>query len=201
MKQILIMVILLAGLIAPVAVNAQKVYKDASNRVILDLTVVAGMPKNAVTATKKTWIGTPSNNGGPLTNNTENEAINATVFHKLEIAPHDINSAKVIGASGTMTMDWATAFNICKNSSSYGGGWRSPTQRELMLIYIFRPALEMVFVDSAIKGTAFVNEGGYWSATENDAKFSWSVHFGDGGTYNTLNTALYRVRCVREITN
>lgn len=195
------MIVMLVGLIVPTVINAQKVYKDGSNRVILDLTVAAGMPKDAVTATKKTWTGTPSNTVGPMANNSAGGTINATVFQKLEIAPHDVNTLKEIKATGTMKMDWVAAFNACKGSSSYGGGWRIPTQRELMLMFIFRPAFDAIFIDSAINGTPFSTGFLYWTATEYDPVYTWIGEFGGGGINLAIKAGAHRVRCVREVTN
>ncbi|NDV56929.1 DUF1566 domain-containing protein [Bacteroides sp. 519] len=194
MKKILITAIL-ASLLLPAQLIAQKVYKDASNRVILELTVSAGMPAGAITNAAKYESFTPSATKLGA-DNSENGSINATVFQKLEVAPNDINTAKEIGIGGTLTMNWVTAFNACKNSDHDGGGWRLPTQRELMLMYIFRPALE------DLTGVAFA-AAYYWSATENAAANSWYVRF--DGTYSgytyygAKSTATYRARCVREI--
>lgn len=197
MKQIL-MTLILVGVMSPAGLYAQKVYKNANNRLVLDLTVSAGMPKDAITTTGKTWIGTPSNTTGPLENNTEKGTINATVYQKLEVAPHDMNSAGLFSKTGTFTMDWVTAFNGCKSSTHGGGNWRLPTQRELMLIQIFRPALESILKDSAINGTAFSNAN-YWTATEANGTMNYSVNFTYGNTAGNSKMNTNRVRCVREI--
>lgn len=200
MKKILTTAIL-ASLLLPAQLIAQKVYKS-SGRVILDLTVSAGMPAGAITNVAKYKSFTPS--ASVLgTNNKENGSINATVFQKLEVAPNDINTTGAMNETGvgTLTMDWVTAFNACKKSTYNGGGWRLPTQRELMLIYIFRPALEVLFSGA---NTKLVDDH-YWSATENTGDKAHYLVFGDGAnafgfkSSSTAKTKTYRVRCVREI--
>jgi hypothetical protein len=206
-----IVMILFVGLLASAGLQAQKVYKDASNRVILDLT--EGMPAGAITAVSKTTQYdnlTPTNSGGTLPNNLHNSpnndpVINTAVFQKLEIAPHDVNGVVdergTIGINSTYTTNWATAFKACIKSTHDSGNWRLPTQRELMLIWIFKPALEDIFSDEDINGSAF-DTSYYWSATEYPGGAnSWSVNFSNGAMYNNPKENLYRVRCVREVTN
>lgn len=172
---------LLAGFLISAGLHAQKVYKDNNGRVILDLTVEAGMPAGAITTSVKTWTSTPSNNGGPMPNNNDKGTINATVYQKLEIATQDTPG----------TMSWSTAFNECKWLS---GNWRLPTLRELMLIYIFKPALE------SFAGFGVFSETTYWSATEINHLEAWYVSFANGITYPHLKTNSYHARCVREVT-
>lgn len=191
----LMLVMVFAGLMFPAGLMAQKVYKDAGNRVILDLTAAAGMPAKAVTNTAKKWTDTPSNTTGPMTDNGEKGSINATVFQKLEIAPHCLTGDGTIGSAGGV-FTWADAFNYCKNVNHNGTGWRLPTQRELQLMYIFRPALESVL--TGIGGTVF-SAAYYWSATEFTAYYARYVSFSTGVTSATYKSDTYRVRCVREV--
>lgn len=170
---------------------AQKVYKDASNRVILEMTVASGMPANSVTATSKTAVyaaATADNSGGPIADNTENGSINATVFQKLEIAPSDYGG------------NWATVFNGCLGATINGGtGWRLPTQRELMMMYVFKTALHDIF--STVGGTAFA-DARYWCATEFNATRPWYVMFNIGYVGNDYSKGTgYSARCVREVTD
>jgi hypothetical protein len=189
-----IVMILFAGLLVPAGLSAQEVYKDASNRVILDLTAAAGMPAGAITNTPKTWTGSPSNNSGPLTDNGHDGDINAMVFQKLETAPSDLG-----------TMNWAAAFDGCRTLSYNGGGWRLPTQRELYLIWIFREALESIFEnDLSPKGSAFLFAN-YWCATEANHSFAWEMSFYNIDTPissdDIQKTNQIQARCVREVTN
>lgn len=193
-----------AGLLAPAGLYAQKAYKDASNRVILELTEAAGMPAASVTSTGKTWTGSPSAEKGPMANNDPSGTINATVYQKLEIAPHDLASSSGFSSAGA-SITWVNAFNWCKSANHNGTGWRLPTQRELMLIHIFKPALESIFTDSAINGTAFSTiasyADSYWSATESSGfgRQSWLLGFGYGITQAYTKSTGCRARCVREV--
>jgi hypothetical protein len=193
MKRILI--VLFAGLIVPAGLIAQRVYKSGT-KVILDLSVEAGMPDGAVTNAPKTWVGNPQNNGGPLSGNAHDGDINATVFRMLEIAPHDINTGDEIGP-GTGSMPWDSGFTDCENATYDGGGWRLPTQRELMLMYIFKPALNGIF--SGINATS-ITAGNYWSITELDAPDSFYVNFSTGETNSGPKISSMLARCVREVT-
>ena len=171
-------------------VRAQEVYKDGS-AIVLDLSVAAGMPSGVVTTTKK-YVGFTPYANVLGTDNDHNGAINATVYHKLEVAPADINTAGGT-TGGTMQMTWVTAFYACKNATINGTtGWRLPTQRELMNIWIFRDAIV------ALGGTTFTAFN-YWSATENIASDAWYVNFSSGYTFINNKTPSYSVRCVREL--
>jgi hypothetical protein len=190
-----IFVILFAGLLFPAGLQAQKVYKDGT-KVILDLTVAAGMPASAVTTDSKTaqYAGAnPVNAVIHITNNLEREIINATVFQKLEIALSDLKNGS------TETFNWATAFTTCRSLSHNGSSdWRLPTQRELMLIWIFRPALESV-LGSITGGSNFTNDSYYWGATESGASNASNMIISSGYIYHISKENLYRARCVREV--
>lgn len=189
MKRFVLMV-LLAGGFVPEGLVAQKVYEDGGN-VILDLTVGAGMPAGAVTSVPKYISFTPS--ATKLgENNDQGGSINATVFRKLEVAIHDLTGNGTIGSAGG-TFRWADAFNYCR---SIGTGWRMPTQRELMLMYIFSPALDYIFTNT-VGGTAF-DSAYYWSATENITTYSWNVNFTLGSWIPYAKGTYCKVRCVKE---
>jgi hypothetical protein len=179
-----ICIILFAGLLVSAGLQAQEMYIEGG-KVILDMTVATGMPADAITNAAKTW-GTPSNTTGPLTNNTETGTINEKVFQKLEIALTDLG-----------TTDWVAALNGCRAPSYNGGGWRLPTQRELMMIWIFSDALKDVL--PAVGGTFLSSADYYWSATERSDLVAWVVDFAGYTTVNSSKKNLYRVRCVREI--
>lgn len=200
MKQILI--ILFISTLLPARLQAQRAYKEGT-KIIFDLTVAAGMPAGAVTNVKKyTGTFTPRQDElGP--NNDESSSINATVYHKLEIAPRDVNTSGNLDDTGALTMPWVDAFNTCKSLTYDGGGWRLPTQRELMLMFMFLPAFNTFLNDGSIyNGTPFADVN-YWSSTEyrNDKLRSWFVNFSRGNTNSVIKTDynMQRVRCVREV--
>lgn len=195
MKRILLLA-MFAGLMASAGCFSQKVYKDG-NKVILDLSVASGMPAGAVTNQSKYTGFRPSDNALGE-NNGISGSINATVFQKLEVAPNDLNTAGEMNNTGTLIMNWVTAFDGCKNSNYAGGDWRLPTQRELQLIYIFKPAIEQIFAEASIS-TVFSSMYYYWSSTEQNALNSWGVRLSDGYALNNPKANTSRVRCVREL--
>jgi hypothetical protein len=205
-----IVVIVFAGLLVSAGLQAQKVYIK-NNKVILDLT--EGMPAGAITNVSKTAIYdniTVSNTVLTVITGHNNDTggdINRTVFQKLEIAPHNVNAASgTMGAPSTYTTDWVTAFNACKNSTHNGDNdWRLPTQRELMMMCIFKEALDTAFLRLSPSGTGgtALSAVAYWSATEYTASYAWYVDL-NLGTTNHSNDKTYtgvRVRCVREVTD
>ena len=193
-------IVLLAILIVPSGLTAQKVYKDGLGRVILDSSQTGegiGLPAGAVTSTSKTAVYalyTPDNFLWLInaTDNLSTGTINATVYEKLEIAPQDLGTSGL--GTGTMTMNWSAAFTACKGLNHNGTGWRLPTQRELLLIWIFKSV-----IDSFPGMTAFAANS-YWSATEQSATHAYPVNFLNGNMYQSPKTSPARVRCVREIT-
>jgi hypothetical protein len=183
------------GAIAPVGTYAQKVYKSGS-QVILDLTTVAGMPADAVTTVSKTEIYkdfTPSETALG-TDNNHNGSINEKVFQKLEVAKHDLTGSGTTGSAGGR-FTWVKAFNYCRAIA--GGEWRLPTQREQMLMYIFRPALDDILLE--VSGGALLSST-YWTSTEVSTDGAWTVSFMGGRTPSTTgkDNSLY-ARCVREV--
>ncbi len=195
MKRIILIIVSLAWQFVPVGLYAQKVYME-NGKAVLDLTVDAGMPAGAVTNIKRTWTGTASSSA-VLANNAIDEYINETVYQKLEVAPHDMNSAGSIDATGTMGMIWANAFEGCRSASYNGTGWRLPTQRELILIYIFKQGLEDIIIND-LNGTPFSTIM-YWSATETAETASWYVRLKNGDTNSREKTLEYYARCVRDL--
>lgn len=164
---------------------AQKVYmKDG--KVYLECTVASGMPAGSITTTPKCATGTASNttfrNGSTTTNNYASE--NDEVFEKLEIDNADYNSKE---------MDWVTVYVGCKSKNTGGvTGWRLPTQRELMLMYIFRDKL------GEMTGNAFSSRY-YWSSLENVGYGSYYASFENGHSTTYDKTRSLLARCVREV--
>lgn len=105
---------------------------------------------------------------------------NEKVYKKFEVSKVDS------GAS-----DWIGAVGICANLITDGGGWRLPTQRELMLMWVLRHQLER------ISGFVVFNVISYWSATERTLSESWGVNLYYGDTRGDSKLSFYRVRCVR----
>lgn len=181
------LIICIAGFLAPIGLNAQKVYK-LGEMVILDMTVEAGMPAGAVTDVSKTQKYNADSvipNDYELTEingvkNDVNHPLNAKVYQKLGISK--LNS----GAKS-----WVEAFNYCKGIDE-DGTWRLPTQRELMMMYIFKSALVELLDNS------FFNSS-YWSTTELDNTNTWSCNSLGNLTWGSKSNNILNSRCVREI--
>lgn len=165
------------------ASHGQKVIKDNNSRIIIDS---RNMPPTTITAIPKTRItnGTNSNLGSTTIDNLGSAINNGKVYHYLEVSKADMSTSA----------DWLTAVNTCTTATTDGGGWRLPTQRELMLIWILRKKLEKT------EGfTPFVDIY-YWGSTESNGSNGWFVGFNSGGTSGSDKKLEYRVRCVRDIT-
>ena len=187
----------LTSLIAPISLTAQQAYLN-SGRIILDSRVSAGMAAGMQTDVSKTAVydtKTPSSSS-EIADNRANAILNAVVYHVLEIAPGDLNGG-AIAATGA-PISWLNAYNGCKSLTHNGNSdWRLPTERELILMWIFKPAIE------DLNGVLFASgENQYLSATEQSGSSVWSVRFSDGDVaYGSKSSPTSRyARCVREVT-
>ncbi|MDD3038672.1 DUF1566 domain-containing protein [Bacteroides sp.] len=182
----LILIIYCLGLIS-LGVWAQKAYKK-DNKLILDCSASSGFPQRAVEKNKKQKcvLGAPSltafrNVSASNPYNSENDK----VYIKLEVANYNLGTHGL--NIGVTKMNWVDAYNGCKNLTYDGGGWRLPTQRELMMIWIFNSMF-------------LLNSEYFWSATETGVQTqSWYVTFINGMTNWDAKTSLHYVRCVREL--
>jgi len=189
-----IFILLIVGIIAPVGLMAQRMIVEgtgSSAKLILDMTVEAGMPVNSQTTAKK-YPGTYTvSNAAFLQNLVFSDGMNAEVYRKLEIATQDLGTS---GLGAAMAMQWNAAFNACRGLNNNGTGWRLPTQRELQMVRVFRDPIEQT------TSVAFVIGGsGYWTATEYNATFSWTVLIYDGNMQAIGKSNNRYARCVREV--
>lgn len=219
--------------------------KITKNKIILEMSVESEMPEGAQTTSPKIWSGTVDNTTTTpaMAGNLPDGLLNRTVYYKLEIAPTDINSDGeianftfssrnvyengtgwvtyndvVTGLEGVYTMDWATAFNGCKNSTYDGGGWRLPTQKELQMMWIFQLGFDYYYPSYSYTARVKIAEdtynyaqsfifryqyADYWCATENvtttGVVSAYSVNFYTGNGPASSKTASYWARCVREL--
>ena len=189
MKKMILMALFCA---ATVSVSAQRVYKaDVSGNVTNGYTATRsangtsfiieckGMPEASYTKTAK-----------PTTQDELKTAeTNKKVAYKFEVANEDLTS----GGSGTWTdgkTNWENAYAVAIAKSD---GWRLPTQRELMLIWLMQTTL----VDK-LGFTSFASNG-YWSASEANSGNAWCVNFNNGSTFTDYKAYDSRVRLVRDI--
>lgn len=120
------------------------------------------------------WMATPSHN--------EQDADNNRVAAKFEVA---INDTDTIGA----------VWNRTNGNCDTAAGWRRPTQRELIQMYVLQDQLT---------GITIAN-GAYWSATEvsDDNAGAWSFlwfAFPDGRIERSAKSSTGpRERCVKDV--
>lgn len=88
---------------------------------------------------------------------------------------------------------WVDSFQNCKK---LGEGWRLPTVRELIMIWVLHPQLVKL-------GSGTVFPGEYWSITEGSGGSSGcvalSVNFSDGTVRALTKTGSCYYRCIREL--
>ena len=198
MKKILF-IILIAILMIPTGVMAQMVYVN-SGKVIMDVRggEGVGLPAAVVTSTKK-YQGAAYDNPSVTSTLPSNliagtNTTNVSVYELLEIAPRDMSSTGSLVAAGSVgdDMNWVDAYTRCRNLTYNGTGWRLPTQRELMLLFIFKPAVDF------LSGTAFA-AATYWHGNEINAGFNLPINFTNGFTPSSAKTVSHKARCVREL--
>lgn len=166
----------------------------------------AGMPESAI------WpLGMKlSRNGATIRHtaakgNGNNTSVNDKVPFRFIVAPADgagsVTWAAAMGFTATdnsnLNPDGTSASGSgCRNYSTteFPGGWRLPTQREMMLMWLFREGINAVYSGGQLA------EGQYWSATENTVDRAWYMDF--SGTTPQSNfvvkTTAYKYRCVRD---
>ena len=164
----------------------------------------SGMPESAIwplgmnlMANKATIRHTQSKGNG------NNIPVNDKVPYRFIIAPRDGGSgnwALVMGlksdANGDLDEVTPGMTSGCATfgTSEFPSGWRMPTQREMMLMWLFREGI------NAIYGTAPLLEEVYWTATENTANQAWILNFSPIAPESNISgkTVTYKYRCVRD---
>lgn len=164
----------------------------------------AGMPESAI------WpLGMKLSKNGRTIRHTSEKAIGSNIIandkvpFRFIIAPTD----------GPSQVKWAAAggFNTSANSNlqpdgeaattgcakyttdEFSSGWRLPTQREMMIMWLFREGINAVYNTAQLSGR-------YWSATEKDENKAWYMDFNDTAPESKaeLKTSTYKFRCVRD---
>jgi len=173
-----VMLLVLIGILSTTVSYAQKVTWSA-NGAIIDASAI---PHTKVKKARST-DGTNSTMGSNTVANIGSAISDEKVYYKLEVHNKDVRS------------DWLSAVNMCKYLSVDGGGWRLPTLRELILMWVLKPELEKT-------GNFSFSASYYWCATEPSTypENSWYVNFSSGRTssyYKVDNSS--RARCVRDL--
>lgn len=163
----------------------------------------AGMPESAI------WpLGMKLSKDGRTIRHTSIKAIgnniiaNDKVPFRFIIAPADgsVTSWAVAGgfdtsANSNLESDGVAVKTGCANykTGEFSSGWRLPTQREMMIIWLFREGINTVYNSAQLSGR-------YWSATEKDENKAWYMDFNDTapGSNAELKTNTYKFRCVRD---
>ena len=134
--------------------------------------------------------------------NGENIPVNDKVPFRFIIALNDGSAtswAAAVGfntsANSNLEPDGVVATSGCASYSTteFPGGWRLPTQREMMLMWLFREGINAVYNAAQLSGQ-------YWSATENTETKAWYMDFNATapGSNAELKTSNYKFRCVRD---
>lgn len=126
-----------------------------------------------------------------------------------------------VATEGATKQAYSNAAGYCNGLDEDGGGWRMPTQRELMLIYVLNDQLANPLITTAAdeeehEQTPSAEGIFYWSGTKDSTNPSvtnayWSVCFSDrsdagmetkGGQVQGYADNLNEnyVRCVRDVT-
>lgn len=105
---------------------------------------------------------------------------NAKIYHKFTFTANNDTAGK----------GWTKAFEHCGN---LGSGWRVPTFRELMLMWVLTPEL----------GDMRLYLTDYLSATElvDNVNEYWVIAGNDGASYHPVKTGPYLgvLRCIKEL--
>lgn len=173
----------------------------------------SGMPESAI------WpLGMKLSRNGATIRHTEskgngnNTSVNDKVPFRFIIAPTEDSQTRYWAAamgfhSGTgddnTNLKPDGTFNSgfsggCKNYSTTEfpkGSWRLPTQRELMLMWLFREGINTIY---GTDGSVLKNDK-YWSATEQAVDKAWYMDFASTpqSGFDSKVTAM-NVRCVRD---
>lgn len=184
---------------------AQKVVNTGNKRAVLDCSKETSMLQSAVTFQKKYTSNKTANNTSFILGSYEqSQAANTLIYYKLELASGDLMEDGTAGL-GYQYFTWAQAYNLCKQYN--GGGWRLPTHREMVMIYIFKDAFNEITTPN-ILGYKNSDSGSvsvmYWTATETPDPTKARVLDFYNETFdvcdkNIVDVHNRKARCVKEL--
>lgn len=141
-----------------------------------------------------------------------NTDVNDKIPFRFIIAPADGDNN---APSAVTTTTWAEAvgFNASENSRmiadgtaaedgcaiyktrEFPSGWRLPTQREMMVMWLFQEGINAIYPSGQLS-----TADKYWTATEKDASNAWLMDFSTATPQSTNDkkSNRYRFRCVRD---
>lgn len=178
-----------ATVLLSAAAHAQKVVTEGSGATIKVIIDASGIPhttqKKARTTKATNTTSVPVNDLYDIASAKSNE----NVYKRFEVSKVD----------NSIGIHWKNAIDLCVGLNYNGStGWRLPTQRELMLIWVLYNDLKAVDAGSF---TPFSTNDYYWCSTELGTRDSWSVSFVNGHMSRTASKTIDNsgVRCVRDI--
>mgnify|MGYP000857893971 CR=1 FL=1 len=131
------------GCLTATAGYAQEVVAE-NGRIIIDASAI---PHTKVKKARDT-DGTNTTLGTNDENNIGSVASDEQVYYRFELS------------AARFSATWLDAVNRCKDLADDGGGWRLPTLREAILIYILWPELRQAGLTGVAGGTATEAGGG-----------------------------------------
>lgn len=104
------------------------------------------------------------------------------------------------GANTNLNPGWESSYVktgcLDYSTAEFPSGWRLPTQRELMLMWLFRDAITAIYPSGQMTNTR-----SYWSATEKDATNAWLLEYNaTSPQFKPVSkvTSNIHYRCVRD---
>ncbi len=170
-----IILTLLACLLATTAGYAQRVYEEGG-KVIIDASAIPHTKVKKARTTDATLDAPGTNTLENLSSHINNDK----VYYKFEVSPDYTSNYKYT---------WFDALEACANSTKDGGGWRLPTQRELLLIWVLTPELEQFGISPPETSTGQHAVSYMLSATEYSAGTVGIVQ-------NTYRNGVLTMRCL-----
>lgn len=177
-----------------------------------------GMPESAI------WpLGMDLSRDGatirhtPAKGNGSNTSVNDKVPFRFIIAPADGGDAQDwaetmgfnsggSGANTNLDPNGGNANLGCRaySTQEFPDGWRMPTQREMMIMWLFREGINAIYPNGKIGyflvGGGSSIESRYWTATESSANRAWFMDFSATTPESNIKekdfTLVYR--CVRD---
>lgn len=142
----------------------------------------------------------------PVPTHEVSDRLNQTVYQRFEVAKHNYQNS-ALGVSREDAIRYCASYREFVNDR---GKWRLPTQRELLIIWILRPALVQTddFDPLDLWDVSYRNNsGGYYSATKNacvgfmvqgelDSTPDMSSSSGNG---RLSDNPAHLVRCIRDL--
>lgn len=174
-------IVIILGCLMATGGYAQVVVREGS-KVVID---ASALP-NSTRVKKATGTdGTDKTLGTNDASNLGSKVSNKEVYYRFEVSPFDNNGPA----------PWHQMLLHCKNLVLNGTGWRLPTVRELILIYLLKREL------AAVPGfTALHERNRYWSATEESAENAHAVSLMERRlSVHQKVTAPGHTRCIRDL--